>query len=161
MKKIFIILMLLFFVTTVYARVPKRPLVQIAPKASLYIGSVRFGIGAEVIFNPLRNIGIRFDATEISFGEGGAVFSLNQGAGFDALIYLPMSGMQPYVHAGFGLTANGGTSFSIRGGIGADFVMNKKLTFFAEPGIMIVDQGAADTDFVFRLSGGAKFGILK
>jgi len=170
MKKVFIILMLLFFVTTVYARVPKRPLVQIGPRASLYISSIRLGMGAEVVFNPLRFIGVRFDMVEVSFGEGGTFFSLNEGllyqgcgGSLDVLYYLPIRGLQPYVHSGFGLFTDGdeANSFFIRGGMGLDFVMNKQTTFFAESGIMIIDPGAGDTDFIFRLGGGAKFGILK
>ena len=71
-----------------------------------------------------------------------------------------MRKMQPYIHAGFGLATNGQTMFSLRGGMGLDFAMNRKLALFVEPGIMIIDPGAADTDFVFRFSGGAKFGIF-
>ncbi|MBA7521298.1 hypothetical protein ES705_13405 [subsurface metagenome] len=165
MKKIIIVLLLVFCVSTAYAKIMKRPFVQIEPKGTLYIGSVRFGLGTSVIFNPLRNIGFRFNLAEINFGEGGTFFSLNQGffyegGSFDILYYLPMRKMQPYIHAGFGLATNGQTMFSIRGGVGLDFAMNKKLALFVEPGIMIIDPGAADTDFVFRLSGGAKFGIF-
>ncbi|MCK4252752.1 hypothetical protein KAX97_15000 [candidate division WOR-3 bacterium] len=163
MKKIIIVLLLLFCVSTAYAKVMKRPFVQIAPKASLYIGSVRFGFGAEVVFNPLRNIGFRMDLTEISFGDGGTMFTLNRGTSFDVLYYLPMRKMQPYVHAGFGFSANGATVFSIRGGMGFDFAMRKGMKFFVEPGIIIssVSVGEdSDTDVMFRLSAGAKFGIF-
>jgi hypothetical protein len=163
MKKLLIVLLLVLCISTAYAKRYKRPLVQIDPKATLYIGSVRFGFGAEVVFNPLKNLGFRMDLTEISFGDGGTLFTLNRGTGFDVLIYIPMKGLQPYAFAGFGLSANGGTNFTIDGGMGFDFVMNKKMNFFVEPGIIISSisvGGVSNTDFMFKVSGGAKFGIF-
>jgi hypothetical protein len=166
MKKFIVVALLIFSISFTYAKT-KRPFIQLEPKGTLYIGPVtRFGIGASVIFNPFTNLGVRFNIAEINFGDGGTFFSLNQGfffegASFDILYHLPMRQLQPYVHAGFGLAANGGTRFSIRGGMGLDFTMNRKLTLFVEPGIMIIDAGGEDTDFYFRCAGGAKFGIFQ
>ncbi len=170
MKKLFVVLALVLLVSTAGAKIrktPRRSLVEIGPKASLYIGDeTRFGIGADVLVNPLRNLAVRFGITEVSFGDGGTWFTLNQGfwyhgGSLDALIYLPMRGMQPYVHAGFGLTANGDASFLIRGGMGFDYTWAQGTDLFVEPGIIIIDPGYGDTDFVFRLTFGAKFGLLK
>ena len=163
MKKLFIILLLVLCISTAYAKKAKRPLVQFAPKASLYIGSVRFGVGAEVVFNPLRSLGFRMGLTEVTFGTGGTAFNLNHGTSFDIFFYIPMRKLQPYAYAGFGLSANGGTRFSIDGGIGLDFVMSRGMNFFVEPGIVISSisvGGVSNTDFMFRLSGGVKFGIF-
>jgi hypothetical protein len=165
MKRLFIILLILFAVASMQAKVYKsvRPsLIEIGPKGSLYISSVRFGIGAEVLFNPMPTFGIRVDATEVSFGNG-TVFYLNHGGSLDALIYIPMRGMQPYVHTGFGFSviSNGGsaTLFSIRAGLGLNYPMARNAKLFIEPGIIIYGNGG--TDVMFRLSMGGRFGLLR
>ncbi len=170
MKKILMILMILLIVSAADAQIRarrNRPLVELAPTARLYISSVRFGIGADIIVNPLRNFGVRFGLTEISFGDDFTYFSLNhgqwwvQGGSLDALFYLPTRGMRPYVHAGFGLAANGETSFVLRGGVGFDYRWDRGTDLFLEPGLLIYDPGYGDTDFVFRLAAGVKFGIIQ
>ena len=167
MKRFFVILGLLVFVTTLSAKgLKSRPLIEGGPKASLYIGSVAFGIGSEVVVNPLKNMGFRFNLAEIHFNDG-TRFTLNQGS-LDALLYIPMQELQPYIHAGLGLTANGGTTFSISGGMGLNFTMNRGTDVFVEPGIIItsisvdgVDGDGDNTDVQFRLSAGARFGLIK
>ena len=163
MKKFFVILGLLVFVTTLSAKGLKgRPLIEGGPKASLYIGSVAFGIGGEVVVNPLKNMGFRFNLAEIHF-NGGTLFTVNQGS-LDALLYIPMQELQPYVHAGLGLVANGGTTFYLSGGMGFNFTMNRGTDVFVEPGIIISSvsvEGADNTDVQFRLSAGARFGLIK
>jgi hypothetical protein len=170
MKKVIMVLVILVLTAQVYAKVPKkwkRPMLELQPKASLYIGSVRFGFGADVIFNPFKNLGFRVGLAELSFGEGYTCFTLNrnsygQSGSFEVLYYLPMPNMQPYIHGGFGLSANGGTSFALSGGMGLDFVMAKNMAFFAEPGIIIADAGeTSDTDFIFRLAAGIKLGLIR
>jgi len=107
-------------------------------------------------------VGFRFSGTELSFGNY-TQFYLNFGSSLDALIYFPMRGMQPYVHAGFGfnMIGNGGsvTVFSIRGGLGLTYPWSRATNFFVEPGVIITDNG--DTDVTFRLSVGGRFGVLK
>lgn len=166
MKKIFIVFAILFFIMFADAKMykkTKRPLIEIGPKASLYIGSIEFGIGAEVIFNPLKSIGVRLDLTEIRFGDNTS-FYLNHGGSLDALIYIPMRGLHPYVHAGFGFnvrdTGTGShTSLEIRAGMGGNYPINRRADLFIEPGIII--SGNGDTHTVFRLSFGGRFGIFK
>jgi len=163
MKKILIVIAILLFVVAADAK-RYRSLVEVEPKASLYIGSVRFGIGCDVIFNPLKTVGFRFSATELSFGDY-TQFYLNFGSSLDALIYFPMRGMQPYVHTGFGFnmidTDPGGTNtfFTIRGGLGLTYPWSRATNLFVEPGVIITDNG--DTDVTFRLSVGARFGVFK
>lgn len=168
MKKIIIIAAILLLVVAAEA---KRSLVEIEPKANLYIGSVRFGIGCDVIFNPLRTVGFRLGVTELSFGDDYTQFYLNfmnLNSSLDALIYFPMRGMQPYAHAGLGFlmldTDPGGsnTFFTIRGGLGLNYPWSRGSNFFVEPGVIITDLGEfSDTDVIFRLSVGARFGLLK
>lgn len=168
MKKIMIITAILLLVVAAEA---KRSLVEIEPKASLYIGSVRFGIGCDAIFNPMKTIGFRFGLTELSFGDDYTQFYLNfmnLNSSLDALIYFPMRGMQPYVHTGIGFlmidTDPGGsnTFFTLRGGLGLNYPWSRGANLFVEPGVIITDLGElSDTDVVFRLSVGARFGILK
>lgn len=170
MKKILIITAILFLIAVVDAK-SYRSLVEVEPKASLYIGSVRFGLGCDVIFNPLKTVGFRFSGTELSFGNHYTQFYLNfsyLNSSLDALIYFPMRGMQPYVHTGIGFlmldTDPGGsnTFFTIRGGLGLNYPWNRGSNLFVEPGVIITDPGDfGDTDVIFRLSVGARFGILK
>lgn len=160
MKKITIIVAIMLLVVAAEA---KRPLVEVEPKASLYIGSVRFGLGCDVVFNPLRTVGFRLGVTELSFGDY-TQFYLNQGSSLDALIYFPMRGMQPYVHTGFGFNmidteAGSSTYFTIRGGLGLNYPWSRGSNLFVEPGVII--SGNGDTDVWFRLSVGGRFGILK
>ncbi|MGB3479764.1 MAG: hypothetical protein WBB67_11465 [bacterium] len=170
MKKILIVIAILMFVVAADAK-RYRSLVEVEPKASLYIGSVRFGLGCDVIFNPLKTVGFRFSGTELSFGDNSTQFGLNfsfLNSSLDALIYFPMRGMQPYVHTGIGFlvldTDPGGsnTFFTIRGGLGLTYPWNRGSNLFVEPGVIITDPGDwGDTDVIFRLSVGGRFGLLK
>ncbi|UCC12980.1 MAG: hypothetical protein JSW02_05490 [candidate division WOR-3 bacterium] len=168
MKKFVVLLILLVAVSSLQAKVTRssRALLEIGPKGTLYLAEgpdndVRFGIGAEIVINPVRNIGIRLDITELSFGEY-TLFYINQGMSLDALIYFPMKGMQPYFHTGFGFStiSNGGsvTYYSIRAGLGFNFSMKGGTDLFLEPGINITGNG--ETDLVFRTSFGARFGMF-
>ena len=170
MKKFMLILTLLAMISLAHAKAPQkwqRPMLEIAPKATLYIGSVRFGLGADVVFNPFKNLSFRTGVIEMNFGEGGSFFTLNRGQFYqigsvEVLYYLSMPNMHPYVDAGFSLGVDGGTAFAIGGGMGLDFVMDKRMTFFAEPSIIISDLGeGTETDFVFRFSAGIKLGLIK
>ncbi len=164
MKKFLIILVILLSVSAVEARRIKHPLIEIGPKASLYISSVRFGIGAEVVCNPLKVVGFRTELIEVSFGDY-TNFYMNAGGSLDALIYIPMRGIEPYIHTGFGFNvlSNGGsvTTFAIRAGMGLNYAVNRGTVLFVEPGIIIVDSGVGGTDAIFRLSFGGRFGLLK
>lgn len=168
MKKLTVLLILLVTVSALHGKVYRssRSLLEIGPKGTLYLAvgpddDVRFGIGAEIIVNPVRNVGLRMDITELSFGDY-TQFYLNQGISLDALIYFPMTGMQPYFHTGFGFTtfSNGDshTVYSIRAGVGFNFRMRGGMDMFLEPGIIITGNG--DTDVIFRTSFGARFGML-
>ncbi len=170
MKKILIVIAMLLFVVAAEAK-RSRSLVEVEPKASLYIGSVRFGIGCDVIFNPLKTVGFRFSGTELSFGDDQTQLYLNVSflnSSLDALIYFPMRGMQPYVHTGIGILildtdpGDSNTFFTIRGGLGLNYPWSRGTNLFIEPGVIITDPGDwGDTDVIFRLSVGARFGVLK
>lgn len=166
MKKIFIVLAMLFFVSSVNARVlrsARRPLIEVGPKTSLYISKdFQIGIGVETVFNPLKSLGIRLDLTEVRFGS--TTFYLNQEGSLDALFYYPMKGRQTYFYSGFGIKthdtgAGSKTHFSIRGGLGLNHPLNPKVDLFVEPGIIISSNG--DNDVMVRLSVGGRFGILR
>jgi hypothetical protein len=169
MKKILLILVVMSIVTSLNARVLKKSMIEIPPRISIYISEDNaFSIGSDIVFNPLKNIGFRIGAGEILF-NGGTYFMLNQGTlstfpKFDALIYIPMRQMNPYIHAGFGLTTGEGfTLLALGGGMGFDFQMRKGTTLFIEPGLYIlsISNGASDTDVLFRLTLGAKFGLFR
>lgn len=169
MKKILIVIAMLLFVVAAEAK-RYRSLVEVEPKASLYIGSVRFGLGCDILVNPLKTVGFRFGLTELSFGDDQTQFHLNfsfLNSSLDALFYFPMRGMQPYVHTGIGFlmldTDPGGsnTFFTIRGGLGLNYPWSRGANLFVEPGVIITDLGDLDTDVTFRLSIGARFGVLK
>lgn len=167
MKKLLIVIAILLFVVAAEAK-RYRSLVEVEPKASLYIGSVRFGLGCDILINPLKTVGFRFSGTELSFGNDYTQFYLNHGGSLDALFYFPMRGMQPYVHAGIGFLVldtdpgDSNTFFTIRGGLGLNYPWSRGTNLFVEPGVIITDPGDwGDTDVIFRLSVGARFGILK
>jgi len=175
MKKIVLFLLLLMFFAP--AKGIKRfhhSVFDIAPKASFYIGEdAYFGIGAECVVNPVKQIGIRLNITELTFGNG-TYFYLNylnsgewglSGLSLDGLFYIPMTEIEPYVHGGLGFEifdppgpGDTHTFFSFRFGMGLNYSVNPKTKVFVEPGIIIYDAG--NTETVFRLSFGARFGIL-
>lgn len=172
MKKI--ILLLLCLAILVPARGIKkygRSTLEIGPKASLYIGEDAYlGIGAECVVNPIKQVGIRLNITEVIFGNG-TQFYLNYGGwGFgalslDGLFYIPMPNLEPYVLGGLGVgiidTPGPGdtyTYFSFRFGMGFNYPVNPRTNLFVEPSIIIYDVG--NTETMFRLSFGARFGIL-
>jgi hypothetical protein len=165
LKKLFIILVLLTSITLLEAkrfRKTGKSLIEIGPKASLYISSVEFGIGAEMTLNPIRTFGFRLDVTEVKFGS--TTFYLNHGTSLDALIYIPMRDIEPYIHTGFGFTVfdtptGTQTFFSIRAGMGFNYPIARRSNLFVEPGIII--SGDGDTKATFRLSFGGRFGILR
>lgn len=171
MKKILIVIAILLFVVAAEAK-RSRSLVEVEPKASLYIGSVRFGLGCDILINPLKTVAFRFSGTELSFGDDLTQFCLNfsfLNSSLDALIYFPMREMQPYVHTGIGFLmldpdpGDSNTFFTIRGGLGLNYPWRRGANLFVEPGIIITDLGdwGDGTDVIFRLSVGARFGILK
>jgi len=166
-QKIFMMLSLVFFVSSVEAKVSrhsKKSLIELGPKASLYIGDdVSFGLGAEIILNPLKNFGFRLDFTEVRFGKNTS-FYLNNNSSIDGFLYIPMREIEPYLHAGFGFSVfetqapNLHTFFTMRAGIGFNYPMKRGVNLFFEPGIVITGNGATVT--TFRLSLGGRFGGL-
>lgn len=168
MKKLIIFALLLVFVTTASAlpvKKSRKSLVEFGPKASLYIGSVRFGIGAELVFNPIRNLGIRMDLAEFSFGEDLTEFHMNYGGSLDALIHFPARSMNPYFYGGlslfsFSIDGFSDTFFAFRFGLGLEHAWDRNTNVFIEPGLIVADAGG-DTETMFRLSAGARLGILR
>ncbi|MGB9721298.1 MAG: hypothetical protein ACPL28_07470 [bacterium] len=173
MKKILVLVFCLaVFVQAKGIRRVSRSTLEIAPKASLYIGDdVYFGIGAECVANPIKQVGIRLNITEVVFGNG-TQFYFNHGAlGFsglslDGLFYIPMAEIEPYVHGGFGLgivdtpgPGGSNTFLSFRFGMGLNYPVNPRTKIFVEPGIIVYDGGGG-TEAMFRLSFGARFGIF-
>jgi hypothetical protein len=163
MKKLFIIMAMLFIISSVDAKIFKRSLIEIGPKANLYIKNedVQFGIGVEVVVNPLRSVGFRFNLTEIRFDP--TTFYFNREGSIDAFVYIPMQNMQLYVLAGIGLKthetgAGTQTHYSIQGGLGLNYPLNQRTTLFAEPAVII--SGNGETDVSFRVSVGGRFGII-
>jgi hypothetical protein len=169
MKKYIVLFMLISTFVCLEAKSLKRstlPLLEIGPKASLYISDdFALGIGSELVCNPVRNVGIRLDITELRFG-GITRFYVNYNSSLDGLFYIPMRGIEPYVHGGLGFVlidnespADNTTSFNMRFGMGFLFPINARTNFFVEPGILIENLGD-HTDAIFRLSFGARFGML-
>ena len=163
MKKVFIIMAMLFIISSVDAKIFKRSLIEIGPKASLYIKNedAQFGIGVEVVVNPLRNVGFRLNLTEIRFDP--TTFYFNREGSLDAFVYIPLQNIQLYVHSGIGLktheTGTGTrTRYSIQGGLGLNYPLNQRTTLFAEPAVII--SGNGETDVSFRVSVGGRFGVI-
>ena len=172
MKRMSILLLLLLMAglgEAALRKSSKRPFIELGPKASLYIGSVGLGLGAEVLVNPLRNLGLRMDLAELYFGdrdgdgEGDTQFYFNlRGLSVDGILYIPVSGVRPYAFFGFGLAADGRTELAFRGGLGLNYPVTPGTDLFFEPGVIISHNSAREnTDVWFRFSMGGRFGIIR
>jgi hypothetical protein len=166
MKKSLIFLLFLCVVINGQAqtrKATKKSLIEFGPKANLYIGSVRFGIGAEILVNPLKTVGLRTNLTELIFGEDNTRFHFNlRDISIDGILYLPMPGLEPYVFLGFGLAANGHTDIDFRGGLGLNYPITRGSHIFVEPGAIISHNSYTEkTDISFRLSAGGRFTLIR
>ena len=164
MKRLLIIPVLFSVFAFVDARTTEKPLIQIGPKATLYMDhEYQFGIGMEAVVNALQAVGFRFNLIEIIFDP--TTLYLNREGSIDAFIYLPLRNInfQLYFHTGIGLTiheteAGTQTRYSIRGGMGLNYPLNPKTCLFVEPGVIVLGNG--ETEIPLRLSAGARFGII-
>ncbi len=160
MKKVFLLLVILLVVLPLSAR----PKLEFSPRGSLYISSVNFGIGADVIVNPTKTLGLRVNLAEVVFGDNTA-FSLNSGnlfsfSNFDILYYTDIAGLFSYVDIIFGLLSrDAGTSIAIGGGLGLEKYMGKGNYVFLEPALIFTDGPFTEDDLIFRTSFGLKLGI--
>jgi hypothetical protein len=162
MKRILLLLVIVLFSLPLSAR----PTFELAPRASLYISSVHFGLGTDLIINPTKNVGLRIGIAELLLGDN-TVFSLNSLSqnllsNVELLLYTspPLGGIISYFDFAFGLIAGDGTLLTIGGGAGYETRMGKSNKVFLEPSI-IITTGGDNTDVAFRLSGGLKFGIFR
>ncbi len=160
MKKVFLLLAVLLIALPLSARSK----LEFSPRGSLYISSVNFGIGGDVIVNPKKQFGVRINIAEVVFGDNTA-FSLNSGnlfsfSNFDILYYTNIADIFSYVDVIFGLfSAAGGTTISIGGGLGLEKYMGKGNYVFLEPALIFTDGPATEGDLTFRTSFGFKLGI--
>lgn len=160
MKRIFLLLVVVLVALPLSAR----PRLEFSPRGSLYISSVNFGIGGDIIVNPMKNLGVRVNVAEIIFGDNTA-FSLNSGnifsfSNFDILYYTNIADIFSYVDIVFGLySASGGTTISVGGGVGLEKYMKKGNYIFLEPALIFKDGPGMEGDLTFRTSFGLKLGI--
>jgi len=147
-------------------RVGRKPLVEFAPKVGFLIKSdLELDLGADVIFNPTRNLGFRFNIVDIH-SNGGTTFFLNYSylyPTFDVLIYFQNQPINPYAYAGLGFVSHNGSVLTLKGGAGFDFDINRNICLFVEPGLLImsVSNHDSDTDIYLTISGGVKFGTIR
>jgi hypothetical protein len=160
MKKVFLLLAVLLVVLPLSARSK----LEFSPRGSLYISSVNFGVGLDLIVNPKKPFGLRVNLAEVVFGDNTA-FSLNSGnlfsfSTFDILYYTNVADIFSYVDLIFGLySAEGGTTIAIGGGLGLEKYMKKGNYIFLEPALIFKDGPATDGDLTFRTSFGLKLGM--
>ena len=160
MKKVFV----LFAVLLVVLPLSARSTLEFSPRGSLYISSVNFGIGGDIIVNPTKKLGVRVNVAELVFGDNTA-FSLNSGnmfsfSNFDILYYTNIADIFSYVDIVFGLySVTGGTTISIGGGVGLEKYMKKGNYIFLEPALIFTDGPFNDGDLTFRTSFGLKLGL--
>jgi hypothetical protein len=146
----------------------KKPLFELGAKANAFLGEddLRAGIGFEAVINPASVFGFRYELLDARFGGGAVSVNILNVSSLDALFYLPMAGMEPYVHAGIGVSTTFGAGssawiFSVRGGMGLNYRINKSVKIFGEPGILIDRLPVVGTITTFRLSAGVRFGLIK
>lgn len=165
-KYLIVVVMILLIASAADARMVRRAgrsLVELAPKATIYIGDdTDFGIGLEGIFNTSSKFGVRLDLAEIRFDN--TTFYLNFWQSLDGLFYYPIGAMDSYFHAGFGLIsidtgAGSSTYYTFRGGMGFNFPVGRAYDLYFEPGLIITGNG--DSDVILRLAGGMKFGVVR
>jgi hypothetical protein len=160
MKKVLLLLAVLLVILPLSAR----PKLEFAPRGSIYISSVNFGIGADIIVNPMKNLGFRVNLAELVFGDNTS-FSINMMnqfnyTNFDVLYYTDIAGIFSYVDLIFGLfSVTGGTTFAIGGGVGLEKYIGKGNYVFLEPALIFTDSPGTDGDLTFRGSFGMKLGL--
>ena len=162
MKKLSALIVILVIVVFADAKLLKKPLIEIGPKATIYINDdVNFGVGIEAVINPINRVGFRLNLTEVTFDP--TTFYFNREGSLDGFFYIPMQKLQLYIHSGVGLkTHETGvgtqTNYSIRGGLGLNYVLNSGTALFAEPAVIV--SGNGDADVSFRVSAGGRFSII-
>ncbi len=167
MKKTIIISLLIcaFVIGQAQTRkMAKKPLIELGPKASMYIGSLNFGIGAELLINPARNFGLRLGLTELRFGDADTRFSINlHDLSLDGILYIPMEGIKPYAFLGAGLSTQTNTNIEFRAGLGFNYSVTRSTNIFVEPGAIVnyTSYNEGNTDIGFRLSIGGRFGLIR
>jgi hypothetical protein len=161
MKKVFLLLAVLLVVLPLSARSK----IEFSPRGSLYIdGGVNFGIGGDLIVNPKKQFGLRVNLAEVVFGDN-TVFSLNMlnfanFTNFDFLYYTNIAGLFSYVDITFGLlSAGGGTTVAVGGGLGLEKYMGKGNYVFLEPDLIFVSNSGGANDLIFKASFGLKLGL--
>ena len=83
-----------------------------------------FAIRADVTCKPLPILGFRFGIVSVEFWDDpiGTVYGFGTGVGTDVIFFIPMAGMiSPYIPFGVWYYGNGVSSFTVKGGLGADF----------------------------------------
>lgn len=171
MKRLCIGFLLLFLAAGLQARGPKaekKSLFELGAKASAFMGEEDFqaGIGVEAVINPSSMFGIRYELFDARFGGGLVTIGILNVSSLDAIVYLPMAGMEPYIHAGAGISTTFGEGSSIwiygvRAGMGLSYRLNKNMKIFGEPGILIDRFPGVGTTTTFRLSAGVRIGLIK
>jgi len=172
MIRAYILSLLMVLVTTSEAKAPahsKKPLVEVGGKVNLFLSNATaVGLGAEVVVNPFRRLGLRYEFFDVRYQDPVVTVSLlsSTSSNLDALIYLPMPGIEPYIHAGIGLSASfgGGSSqwiYGFRCGMGLNYSLTKRSDFFAETGVLFNDATGVDAATAFRLSAGVRLGLMK
>jgi len=161
MKKVLLLLVVILIALPLSARSK----LEFSPRGTLYIdGGVNFGIGGDIILNPKKNIGLRANLVEVIFGDN-TIFSLNmlnvvRRTTFDVLYYTDIAGLFQYVDITFGLlSAGGGTSLAIGGGLGMERSMGNGMNMFIEPDILIMTYSGGGSDFMFKGTFGLKIGL--
>lgn len=147
----------------------KKPMVEVGAKVNVILSdATAFGLGAEVVVNPFRRLGLRYEFFDARYQD--PVFSIallgQGGSNLDGLIYLPMPGIEPYIHAGIGLRADfgGGSSewiYGFRCGLGLNYALSRQAGFFAETGVLFDDATGNESSTAFRLSAGVRFGFIR
>lgn len=147
----------------------QKPRIEGSGKLNLLLSdAMAVGLGTEIIVNPFSRFGLRYEFFNLQYGS--QIFSIslfdNMASNLDALIYLPMSGYEPYLHFGFSLSSvfGSGTSswgYGFRGGMGINYRLNKKLNLFGETGVLFNDLTSEPSRTTFRFSLGTRASFSK
>jgi hypothetical protein len=79
-------------------------------------------IRADVMCKPLPILGFRMGLIQVDLPEDNTTYMFGTGVNADILIYIPMAGMvNPYIPFGFWYYGNGGSTITLKGGLGGEF----------------------------------------
>jgi hypothetical protein len=125
-----------------------------------------FSVRADAMCKPLPVLGFRIGIIQIDLPTDATTYAFGTGVSADVLIFIPMAGMvSPYIPFGVWYHGNTGSSFKVKGGLGANMGFGGFMGYL-EAGITFTSvsygiEGVDDPDSTnpFYVQGGVRIPI--